>query len=343
MKKILSTIICICLAFSCCHTNVWASTPNNIEEIASACINVLTTECTEYINKTYTNIDHFVSNVKTFFPEIPEAEIGKFLIRYTGQGSADDLPTDILVETTTFSEITVQEEYLKVDSNGETMSVTRTEALRNSALAKAGISPISPRASWTSDDGYMKIQTSYSLSKTSGNKKYYVISAKANWLKHPAFVFKDVICIANTATYDDSYNDYAYYKQSISCGSSDSNIHCTEESMSEKYADGTGSGVTLLYPSVNGAGARVDLKQFVCDKGENPGIHNTKMNYMEAYIRYRIICTTGKSYNIQGAYSHAELGIGSIGLSISAKGASISFSFAGSKSDFFARPVTIDA
>lgn len=343
MKKILSIILCMCLVMSCYHINVLASNPSNMEEVAFNTINILTTDGQEYSTKTYSNIDNFVLNIKKQFPNISDIEIGKFLIEFTGQGSAENFPDNILIETTTFSEITVQEEYMKIDSNGETSSVNKTEALKNSVLENIRFSQLNSRASWTSDDGYIKIQTSYSLSKTSGTKKYYVISAKVNWLKLPSFTFKDVICIANTATYDDTYNDYAYYKQSISCCNGSKLVHYTEESMCEKYADGTGSGVTLIYPSVNGVGARVDLKSFVCAYGSEPGVHTKKLNYMESYIRYRIICTSGNSYNIQGAYSHAELGLGSIGLSISASGASISFSFAGSKSDFFAQPVTIHA
>lgn len=316
---------------------------NTLNSIANETIQVETQVENEYSLKTYKNIQEFVTESEQQIPDISKSDIGRFLIEYTGQGNSEELPDNILVETADFFEIAVQEEYLQVTPNGS-VSVSETQAM--SAIQSRFIAndTISPMAYWTSSDGYMAIETTFSLSKTSGNKKYYVVSAKANWLKEPTFTLKDVICISNTATYDDSYNDYAYYKQSHSCYRNGS-LHNTSNKFSDKYADGSGQGsmVEFFYNSTNGVGARVDIQGYGCSGSGDPGQHTYAMHYMEAYIRYRIICNTGNSYNIQGAYSHAEMGVGSIGLSISAGGAGISFSYAGSKSDFKARPVTINA
>ena len=316
---------------------------NSLNLIANETIEVETQVENEYSLKTYKNIQDFVNEAEEQIPNISKSDIGKFLIEYTGQGNSEELPDNILVETADFFEIAVQEEYLQVTPNGS-VPVSEMEAM--SAIQSDFISndTISPMANWTSSDGYMSIETTYSLSKTSGNKKYYVVSAKANWLKEPAFTLKDVICISNTATFDDSYNDFTYYKQSHSCYRNGM-LHNTSNKSSHKYADGSGQGsmVEFFYNSTNGVGARVDIQGYGCANAGEPGQHTFEMNYMEAYIRYRIICNTGNSYNIQGAYSHAEMGVGSIGLSISSGGVGISFSYAGSKSDFKARPVTINA
>lgn len=336
VKKIMTIVLCICI-ITVGSGNAYAQSSETIEEIADRLITVSIEECDDYTNKSYKNISAFVSAVKEQLPDISDAEIGGFLIEYTGQGSPEDLTEEILVETAEFKEITVQEEFIKESADGTTSTVSKSEVSR-AMIAEFNTPSISPKATWTSSDGYMKITTTYSFWSNTGTNDYYIITTLAEWLKAPVNRFKDVICISNTATYDDSYTDYAYYKQSFSCYNSSGTVHLTENISDERFSDQSNSKIDFIYPSVNGAGARVDLRTFVCGIG-----HSVKYNYMKAFIRYRIICKSGNTYNIQGAYCHAKVGIGSVGFSVSTGGAGISFSFAGTKSEYFAKPVTIDA
>ncbi len=341
IKKLLTVVLCICMLIVG-SGNAYAQGSETIDEIADRLIITSIEEHDDYIIKSYKNISAFVSEVKDKFADYTDAEIGSFLIEYTGQGKAEDYDEPYLIEKASHSEINIQEEFMKAEEDGTTSVVSREEV--SNAMINELIMPLaSTMHPWNSDDGYMKLTTMYELAKKVGTKKYYTIVAKAEWLKAPTFRFKDVICIANTGVYDNTYNNYARYAQSLSCLGYDGAAHHTTKVYNEKYKDGTGSGVEILYPSVNDAGARVDLKVLSCPYTPNQSSgHSEKLNYMHALIRYRIICEEGKLYNIQGAYCHAKVGVGSIGVSIST-GASISFSLVGFKSEYRGEPVTIYA
>lgn len=285
---------------------------------------------------TYSNIEEFVDLARNRFPEISDYKIAYFLHQFTGQNNVDSLSSEIILEILEFKEIGIVDNYLKVNSDGTQIALTEEEATAALETNK----DIMPLSMWTSSDGYLRITTTYSLYTTQGNRKYYVISATAYWLKAPACKLKDIICISNTVTYDDSYNDYAYYQQKYQCAGAGDAVHDYETVYDYKYANGTGSGVDLLYPSVNGAGARVNLRAFSCDSS-NPGSHNVSMIYMEAYIRYRVIAPINSQFNIQAAYCHTQVGLGSVGFNVSTGGAGISFSFTGVKTEYRARPITI--
>lgn len=344
MKKILNKILTVilCLLMLIPGTGyTYAQNMETIEEIADNLIDVKIEEYDYYITKSYKNIPAFVSYVKSAYPNMSELEIGGFLIQYTGQGVPEDYDDAYLIEKASYYEINIQEEFLKKDEDGTISAATKGEALI--ALVNELIMPLDATYNyWSSDDGYIRIQTIYELAKTVGNKKYYAVAAKAEWLKLPICRFTDVICLANTATYDDSYNDCGRYIQKTTCCSFAGTVHYTKNLTETKYADGTGSGVNLMYDSIKAVGAEVDLRVTSCNNPSAPGGHDEKLVNMNALVRYRIICEKNKSYNIRSAYSHKELGFGGIDFSVS-NNLSISFSGVLDTSDYFARIVTINA
>lgn len=304
------------------------------------------------VNK-YTGIQEFVEKARTYFPNLDDVSLARFIYEYTGHGSSEDFPDDIIIEALEYIEVVVQDEYMMVTKSGDTVTLSEEQAIKSAngnfddsttMSVKNGsiVAPQKTVTTWTSSNGYMKIRTAYELVKESGKKRYYSISATGTWLKMPAFRYSDIICISNTATYDDSHNDYACYKQSFSCLSNDLKEHTKTAFKVEIDTKGThsDSGIEFGYQSVNGASALVDLKTFICGKS-GVDAHIQRMNYMEAYIKYRIICTAGNSYNIQGAYCHSRGGLSDPSVSFS--GVNISFSLVGAKDEYKARPVTINA
>lgn len=164
-----------------------------------------------------------------------------------------------------------------------------------------------------------------------------MISAKATWLKMPICYFQDVFVISNTATYDDSYNDYGYLAETLKCCTSTYNYNANA------YKNSSNPNVKFEYPAVNCAAIRFGLLSkngYQCSRATDS--HLKLVTSISSYIRYRIIVNSGSNANIQAAYSHKELGVSSsIGISIS--GISISFTGGGKKTDYKASPVTIKA
>lgn len=55
---------------------------------------------------------------------------------------------------------------------------------------------------FTSTDGYMQLDTSYSLKKTVGSNKYFSVWTYATWIKWPAVALNDVLVLSTTGTFD---------------------------------------------------------------------------------------------------------------------------------------------
>lgn len=292
--------------------------------------------------KTYKNIDEFIKKVYSTNNNVDKLELAKFIMDYTNQ-EYDSLPEEIILECLDFKEISYSEDYLKVNENNDIEYLSENE-MKNQLAIEELKSTNSPKkatsSSWTSSNGYMKITTSYSLRKTSGNRKYYTISSTAKWLKLPICYFQDVFTIGNSATFDSSYEEYGYLQENLEC--------CTHTYTYKNSAkkNANGSNVKFDYSGgVNNAAIRFKLQSallYTCPELKNNHMHS--INSITAYIRYGIIVNKGTSANIQGAYCHKQISASSIGISASGDGSiSFSLSVAGKKNDYKARPITINA
>lgn len=182
----------------------------------------------------------------------------------------------------------------------------------------------------------MKLTTTCSLNKTSGNKRYYVVSCTAIWLKMPTCFFEDVLTIGHTGKYDNSYTGTAYFKQTSSCCAHSFSYSDTATSKVN------GENVHFEYPDTTLAAIRFGLinpKVYQCNTNSFV-THARSATAISAYIKYRIIENTGETLNVQGAYCHKQVSIGSISITLSKKGTP-SFSLSGSRKDYMAEPLTI--
>lgn len=325
MKKIICIILVIATALSV-PINALAIETQDLKTIADTIIEKSTGDSVI----TYKNIDEFVNAADSL--DINNLELAEFIMNYTGQDCTALSENDIL-ECLGFQEISVTDEYIKVSEEGEIEYISEKEAefqiLQEQLNEKT-------RATWTSSNGYMKITTTYSLNKTVSNKKYYVITATAKWLKMPVCFFEDVLTIGHTGTYDSSYTGSGYLSQTLSCCTSNKSYYDSATNAAN------GDNVEFEYPTTSTAAIRFNLMGTSAYQCSNTiSSHSKAITAISAQIKYRIIVNTGSSVNIQGAYCHKQIAVGSISISITS--GSVGFSLAGSKKDYKAEPITINA
>lgn len=282
----------------------------------------------------YKNLDGFVEKVRADFPQTADLDIAKFILDYTHKDYTN-FTDDMILETLEYQETYVSQNYLKVTEEGETEYLTEEEM--EETLQEETNEP-QTRATWTSSNGYMRITTTASLNKTSGNKKYYIIEGKAKWLKMPTCYFEDVFVLANNATFDDSYTGTGYLSEKLSCCLSSKDYKYTTNTNS------SGNSTIAFDYFVNSAGLRINLfknSKYTCSRAT--GSHTKFVSGIETYIKYRIIVNKGTSKNVAAAYCHKEVSLGNIGVGIGVGSVSVSFTLGGFKSDYKAKPITINA
>jgi hypothetical protein len=332
-EKILSIIIAL-IVVTVPNFQAFALSVNDtksLETIAESTIEIVNDNSGTV---TYKNIEDFITEVKKSISDISDIELSKFILDYTRQ-DYEGLPDKIILNTLNYKEIILADEYIMVSEKGDVASISQKKAER--LIAKEKARKATSNKAWTSDNGYMKITTSASLIKKSGNKLYYQIATKCNWLKPPLLFFKDVVALHHTGTFDDSYEVYGYLYENVKC--------CTT-TYNDRYETKNGksaSNIKIEYPQVSVANTRfklVSTSGYTCTKQVSQ--HAKIINNIEAYLSYGIILKKDNAYNVQGAYCHKQISAGSIGVSVSAGGISFSMSIKGSKKDYNAKPITVN-
>lgn len=272
------------------------------------------------IQTTYSNLDNFISYVQENY-DISDYDLALFIMDYTNLFHDENTSDTSILETLTYLETTVSSETICVSEDG----------------TKTAISPqdIVPFADWTSSDGYLKITTTSSKQTVSGQTRY-VITGTALWLKSPVVNDSDVFVLTSNATFDDSYIENAYFSQHKYC--------LTHNHQLDRYSGVTksypyGDGITLEYRS-GYPGISFDFKT-LCAQSPSSYVVDPSQTRITAYIQYRVIPTVGGgTYSAQASYSHKTFG-GKIGWSLGVGGLQPTFTIAGTKMDYFARPITL--
>lgn len=284
---------------------------------------------------TYKNIDTFIENVQCLYPDTSDLEIAQFVMQYTNQ-STDNLPDEIVLRALEAKEVTTRIDYIEVDASGNQTLISQQE-LQQALTEDIRQETISPQDIWVSSNGYMQIETTGTLRNRLMGKRYYTVSAKADWLKMPVCFFEDVLAIAHTGKFDDSVKEFGYkYQNNKCCGTV------------IKYNDSTDfphGNLSLDYPSSTGAAIRFKLKSPYTTPqcGRNSITHLRFATYISAYLTYGIVVDGTDTLNVQGAYCHKKIALGSIGASYSNGSVSFSLSIVGTKDDYNARSITLYA
>lgn len=164
---------------------------------------------------------------------------------------------------------------------------------------------------WDSSDGYMRLNTGFSKTSTSGNTKRFNVWTIASWLKYPAVCLEDALMVGTNGSFDDSYSEFAYVYQTFkcsSCGKStkyNRNVDQNTPTYEDVELEYTGNGV----PAITFAplAPRCDY----CDGG-------AKDDYFRAFIRYGVLIEG--SGIIQASYGHKTFGLSGISVSVDATG-----------------------
>lgn len=298
-----------------------SSSQNQLEQIALSLIDVTTTKAENgSIQTTYSSLDSFINYVKENY-NYSDYDLGLFIMKYTKLYNDEFVSDFDVLETLNFLEITVSSEIIAVSETG----VKR-------AIAAQDIVPFSD---WTSSDGYLQITTTSSKEMVN-NQARYVISGYAVWLKIPAVQESDVFVLTSNATFDDSYAERGYFSQNEYCVSHNHSL--------SRYSDVTesypyGDGIKLEYRS-GYPGISFDF-HYLCDQNPYGNVTDPSKTRFAAFIKYRVIPqVVGGTYSAQASYSHKTFG-GKIDWSLGLGGLQPSFTVVGTKSDYFARPITL--
>lgn len=317
MKKLLSLVLTGAMIFSLTITVFADSSTVDLSSLAASNIQISTSTDENGTTKTtYSNLDGFIHEAHSMYPDLSDYEIATFLMDYTGK-EYYDLPEEEILHFLTYDNITSTTTYIRVDNEGNAY-LSDIDAL--------------PYADWSSTDGYMKITTDYSYIKSVGQENYFTVSARATWIKYPAIALEDAFVLGTSGTFDDSSSEYGSVSQTFQCVSGCSKFTTRNRSV---YKGKTVEGDLSM-----------EYENFV------PALHFTPISprcdycsggsrdyYFSAYIRYGIIAD--ESVNIQAGYAHKTLGVNDISVGIDINGTpSFSASFS-TVTSYIARPVTV--
>lgn len=164
MKKFMSLLLSFVLLSALTYPAFASNEAIDLDEIAETTIQITEkTDDTGTPSTTFDGLDRFTSQVHLTYPSLSDYEIATFILDYTGQ-EYHDLPEEQILEILDYTNITTSISYIKVDDTGAPHFCD---------------TPYIPFADWTSTDGYMKIVTSYSYTKTVNGEKYYAVSSSA--------------------------------------------------------------------------------------------------------------------------------------------------------------------
>ena len=328
MKKTLSAIFAILFVFLFAFPmQIFAEETPTLESIANNIIEITTDDSNENPTTTYNNIEEFVTEVRNQMPDIDDLELANFIVDYTGQEDFD-IEDEEALKYLGFKEIIVSDDYIKVDADGNTESMTEDEMTVAMFRDDYGISPQANPS--TSNNGYMKMK--HVVSRETGilsNKKVgYQIAVYAHWLKMPLCHFEDVLTLYfDYGTYDANHEVYGKLEETITCCTNNYKYKTQVWKTADKPDYHTNKNVTVDNIGGNAQGIRFKLlgsNIYACSRITNN--HARAVTDILTYMSYGILVPSKADCVIQGVYGHKTISISSIGVSASQSGVTLSLS-----------------
>lgn len=348
MKKKLVKIAYVLLALSLClQAGFMASASPNIsvDQIAKQVLTAyygIDEQGVETI--CYENIQEFKTELYTVFPDISDLDVAKYILLYTGNTleEVNQLDDEYILEALTYGERIHSNSYIKTDKNGNQTIMSRNEMFDEITDSTPAIG-IAPMSMWTSSDGYMRLTTT--ASSTTGSvsgRKYYILETTGKWLKTPINKGEDILAIGTTAVFDNTYNYYGQYVQSIQCKTSYG--ICDNKTWTytvSKNAGANSSNIKFEFDTSGNGGMALRFKLFSYTCPHSGSLaHMISYPKMEAKLRFKVSLYNADA-EVRPYYCHKQIGIGSVGVGFSQSGPSISFSFVGTKAVYAAEPLAI--
>lgn len=328
MKKLISAMLVVMMAFTF-PMQTFAENSPTLESIANNIIEITTDNSDENPTTTYNNIEKFVNEVHNQIPDIDDLQLANFIVDYTGQEEFN-IEDEEALKYLGFKEITVTEDYIKVDEAGNIESMTQDEMTLAMFRDEYGVSPQANPS--TSNNGYMKMKhvISRETGVLSNNKVGYQIAVFAHWLKMPLCHFEDVLALYfSSGSYDSNHEVYGKLEETIACCASTYKYKTQVWKTANKPDYHTNKNVTVDNIVGNAQGIRFKLRSaaiYLCPRTVTANNHMRTVTDILTYISYGIRVTSKDDCVIQAVYGHKTISLGSIGVSASADGVSLSLS-----------------
>lgn len=355
MKKtyviVLSMFFTFAFMFSFCISATALSMDTSVESIN---VNQLAKEYLEiscYTNKSGSEIknikkiDTLNDKLRKKYPTLSNVEVSKLIYRCIGESESviARLPEDKILEALTFTDCIQTTNYIKLKPNGQQVYLSKCDVanelitLDNLTVDGEYFARINNTISSIYEDkntivtdsknGYLRLTTTaYAVGGEKADRSYYIVSAEALWLKEPFFKTQDVLAIASTATYDNSYDDCGYfYELSKEYRVSDGALisrHYVNNEIYKFSGSNNPDDISFEYSTgVVGVALRFNMFESTYSGSE---AHDFDY-YITAYLRFQcsLYNTDG---GIQAAYGHKCVGPD---LSVNFTSGSVDFSMSG--------------
>lgn len=290
-------------------------------------------------------------------------EVAKKIIKeIRGANMLSILPEEYILEALTYEEVFQTISYIKTSQDGTAQYMQEDEIMKEVAKIKqTALSAQSELPSdfvndRTSSDGYMRlVTTAVRVSDPptcyDDRNHYYLISVYSEWLIMPTYTYEDLLALAyGTAVYDDNYGVYACISQSEACKFCD---YTDSYYYDEIYRNDTpdyskpeaSDYLEIDFPGGRGISCYVNfVKQInLCNhyiEEADTMMGGSYTTEMSSYLQTRVYSQSW-DFEVRAGYSHKWTGIGSISVSFSTEGPSISFSSFWNTTDYFGTPLTV--
>lgn len=290
-------------------------------------------------------------------------EVAKKIIKeIRGANMLSILPEEYILEALTYEEVFQTISYIKTSQDGTAQYMQEDEIMKEVAKIKQTASSAQSELpsdfvnDRTSSDGYMRlVTTAVRVSDPptcyDDRNHYYLISVYSEWLIMPTYTHEDLLALAyGTAVYDDNYGVYACISQSEACKFCD---YTDSYYYDEIYRNDTpdynkpeaSDYLEIDFPGGRGVSCYVNfVKQInLCNhyiEEADTMMGGSYTTEMSSYLQTRVYSQSW-DFEVRAGYSHKWTGIGSISVSFSTEGASISFSSFWNTTDYFGTPLTV--
>ena len=322
-------LLCAILFFTSTFSH--ASAPNEAEMLKALADAYIVCEQKTASQAIYSNLQGFYSKVREQLPSVNDTELALFTLNYLG--SSEDSPIlsgdNPLAILEGFSLVTTVE-YSRFKENGE------VETLSPSA--------ITPFATWTSEDGCLRLSTSYLDLGTSQGYRRYSVTASANWIYFPNNRLTDTFALAYGGELDHSAITTSFTHEAT-CSVCGKKFRTFAQDVYE-YNSATGTtrndpGVELNFSTSHAVNSIFTLQNYICNHGTftKPTTDTKIQSIIGCVIKVNALTS------VQSVYSHKYWGVSDITFNASLSGSGLIISVGGkfgvNSTEYYAVPVSV--
>ncbi len=331
-KTVRFSALFLCATLFFTSTFSYASAPNEAEMLKALADAYIVCEQKTASQVMYSNLQGFYSKVREQLPSVNDTELALFTLDYLGSSEdspilSGDNPLEILEGYSLFTSV----EYVSFKENGEVEAVSP--------------STITPFATWTSEDGRIRLSTSYLEVGSSGGLRRYSVTASANWIYFPNDRLTDTFALAYGGKLDQHSAITASFTHEATCSVCGKKFRIFAQDVYE-YDSATGftrndAGVELNFSTSHAINSIFRLQNYICNHGTftKPTTDTKIQSIIGCYL------LVDNLTSIQSIYAHKRWGITDITFSAVLSGGLLIPSVSGKigevSTEYYAAPVTL--